>query len=60
MVSYPDFKRVFAGKDDELESRGGGLESNFEQIPPMPIPELVDQHKVNACFSSLNIADLCI
>ena len=44
-MSYEDFKRVFQGADDEMESRGiGGAEgsSNFVTIPPKPIPELSD------------------
>ena len=47
LVSYPDFKRVFGGNDDEMESRGGGGQSNFEQIQPRLIPELVDLSKVS-------------
>lgn len=44
-MSYEDFKRVFQGHDDELESRAiGGMEgsSNFVTIAPKPIPEMSD------------------
>ena len=56
-MSYEDFKRVFQGADDEMESRGiGGAEgsSNFVTIPPKPIPELSDllnQVYIHICFS---------
>ena len=42
LMSYEDFKRVFQGSEDEMESRMGGAEgsSNFVTIPPKPIPEL--------------------
>lgn len=45
LISYADFKRVFGGNDDEMESRGGGGQSNFEQVQPRIIPELVDLNK---------------
>ncbi len=47
-MSYQDFKRVFQGKDDEIESRAiiGEGQSNFESVPPEIIPELVDIQKV--------------
>jgi hypothetical protein len=48
LVSYADFKRVFGGAEDEIESRAmmGEGGSTFEQIAPRIIPELVDMHKV--------------
>lgn len=48
LVSYEDFKRVFQSSDEEMESRAIGYdgESNFEVIPPKPIPELVDLNQV--------------
>ncbi len=41
-MSYEDFKRVFKGSEDEMESRVGGDNgsSNFVTIAPKPIPEL--------------------
>lgn len=47
LVSYPDFKRIFQGKDDEIESRAvvGEGASNFETIVPRNIPELVDLNR---------------
>jgi len=46
LVTYADFKRVFQGSEDELESRGiggeGGGGGNFELVPPKPIPELTE------------------
>lgn len=48
MVSYPDFKRAFQSSDEDMESRAMIAEghSNFEQVPPRPVPELVDVVKV--------------
>lgn len=46
LVSYVDFKRVFGGADEEIESRNvGGGQSNFEAIPPRNIPELADVNR---------------
>jgi hypothetical protein len=49
VLSYEDFKRVFQtfNEDGEntIESKTiGTVESNFESIPPHPIPELIDLH----------------
>ena len=42
LMSYEDFKRVFQGSEDEMESRMGGDNgsSNFVTIAPKLIPEL--------------------
>jgi hypothetical protein len=44
LISYVDFKRVFQGHESDMESRSvmGSGESNFEHVPPKPIPELSD------------------
>jgi hypothetical protein len=49
LIDYTDFKRAFQESEEEMESRGIGAESggNFEPIPPKPIPELVDIHRVS-------------
>jgi hypothetical protein len=50
-VSYEDFKRVFQFPDEDLETRGAGTsESNFESVPPKPIPELVDIQRVRSFY----------
>lgn len=47
LISYEDFKRVFQSADDEQESRTAGTvgESNFEEVHPKMIPELVELNK---------------
>ncbi len=46
LVAYEDFKRVFHGAEDDLESHG---DATFEAIAPKNMPELVDLQKVLDC-----------
>lgn len=63
-MSYDDFRRCFQRSEDELETRAlaahgeSGGQSNFDEVPPHVIPELVDIDRVwhiccvNSCFFS--------
>lgn len=58
LMSYEDFKRVFQGSEDEMESRVGGDNgsSNFVTIPPKPIPELSELlNQVRTCSLLLSV-----
>jgi hypothetical protein len=61
LMSYEDFKRVFQGSEDEMESRAMGSaegSSNFVTIAPKPIPELSEL--LNQVRSGVNVGvDVC-
>ena len=53
MISYPDFKRVFSGGEEDLETRNLGEDSGFlEEVPPHKIPEI---NEVNSKESAVTL-----
>ena len=53
MICYPDFKRVFSGGEEDLETRNLGEDSGFlEEVPPHKIPEI---NEVNSKESAVTL-----